>query len=148
MTSARTAQARKFIHRNRRVLGSISAALAVLLFFASLRSTPQVNATGGVVPTLKQGQVAVPVTLRSSAITAAVNIGDTVNLITAQTNGYPEVLTTGALVIDIPGAGGFSPTNSAVIVVAVDQNVGTELAAHVSPEVSIVVTQRGFGHSP
>jgi hypothetical protein len=93
-------------------------------------------------PTLEQGQVAVPVTLRSSAITAAVNIGDTVNLIAAQPNGYPQVLATGALIIDIPGAGGFSATNSAVIVVAVDQNIGNELAAHISPEVSVVVTQR------
>jgi hypothetical protein len=138
----RTAQLRKFLHRHRRVLGSISAALAVLLFFAALRSTPQVTATGEIIPTLNQDQVAVPVTLRSSAISAAVKIGDTVDLIAAQPNGFPQVLATGALIIDSPGAGGFSSTNSAVIVVAVDHRVGTELAAYISPDISVVVTQR------
>ena len=142
MAPGRTALIRKFTHRHRRVLGSVSAALAVLFLFVSLRSTPQVTASGGFLPSLEQGQVAVPVTLRSSAITAAVNIGDTLDLIAPGANGYPEVIATGALVIDIPGSGGFSSTNSAVIVVAVDHSVGTELAANISPDVSVVVTTR------
>ena len=142
MAPGRTALIRKFTHRHRRVLGSVSAALAVLFLFVSLRSTPQVTAGGGFLPSLEQGQVAVPVTLRSSAITAAVNIGDTLDLIAPGANGYPEVIATGALVIDIPGSGGFSSTNSAVIVVAVDHSVGTELAANISPDVSVVVTTR------
>jgi hypothetical protein len=91
---------------------------------------------------LEQDQVAVPVTLRSSAITAAVNIGDSVDLIAPGANGYPEVIAAGALVIDIPGSGGFSSTNSAVIVVAVDHSAGIELAANISPEISVVVTKR------
>lgn len=142
MAPGRTALIRKFTHRHRRVLGSVSAALAVLFLFVSLRSTPQVTAGGGFLPSLEQGQVAVPVTLRSSAITAAVNIGDTLDLIAPGANGYPEVIATGALVIDIPGSAGFSSTNSAVIVVAVDHSVGTELAANTSPDVSVVVTTR------
>lgn len=142
MAPTRTVLIRKFTHRHRRVLGSVSAALAVLLLFLSLRSTPQVSASGEFLPSLEQDQVAVPVTLRSSAITAAVNIGDTVDLIAPGANGYPEVIATGALVIDIPGSGGFSSTNSAVIVVAVDHSAGIELAANISPEISVVVTTR------
>ena len=142
MAPTRTALIRKFTHRHRRVLGSVSAALAVLLLFLSLRSTPQVSASGEFLPSLEQDLVAVPVTLRSSAITAAVNIGDTVDLIAPGANGYPEVIATGALVIDIPGSGGFSSTNSAVIVVAVDHSAGIELAANISPEISVVVTTR------
>ncbi len=142
MAPGRTALIRKFTHRHRRVLGSVSAALAVLFLFVSLRSTPQVSASGEFLPSLEQDQVAVPVTLRSSAITAAVNIGDTLDLIAPGAHGYPEVIATGALVIDIPGAGGFSSTNSAVIVVAVDHSVGTELAANISPDVSVVITNR------
>jgi hypothetical protein len=65
-----------------------------------------------------------------------------VDLIAPGANGYPEVIAAGALVIDIPGSGGFSSTNSAVIVVAVDHSAGIELAANISPEISVVVTKR------
>lgn len=142
MAFLKTAQVRKFIHRHRRLLGSVSASLAVLFLFVSLRSTPQATATGGVLASLNQGQVAVPVTLRSAAITASVKIGDTIDLIAPTTLGFPEVIAVGAVVIDIPGSGGFSSTNSAVIVVAVDHSAGMELAANISPEISVVVTKR------
>ena len=142
MTRERTALLKKFTHRHRRVLGSVSAALAVLFLFASLRSTPQATATSGLLPQLEEGQVAAPVTLRSSAITSAVKIGDIIDLVTVNDAGSAQLIASRATVIDIPGGGGFSPTSSAVIVVAIDHTEGTTLAANLSPDISFVVVER------
>ena len=132
---------KKYIYRHRRILGSLSAALAVLFLFFSLRSTPTAVVAGQSFGNIADGHVAVPVTLRSPGISAAVQVGDLIDLVVATENGIPRVIATTALVMNIPGAGGFSSTNSAVIVVSVPDSQGTALAAETSNDISFVIHQ-------
>ncbi len=89
---------------------------------------------------IADGHVAVPITLRSSGIGAAVHVGDHIDIVMATESGYPEVIARDARVIDIPGAGGF--TSSPIIVVSVPQAQGASLAAETSPDLSFVVVKR------
>lgn len=86
--------------------------------------------------------MAVPVTLRSSAISAAVNVGDTIDLVTSGDSGYPQVIAEDALVLKVPASDGFASQSSAVIVVAVSEGEGIGLAANNSADISYVVTAR------
>lgn len=86
--------------------------------------------------------MAVPVTLRSSAISAAVNVGDTIDLVTTGESGYPQVIAEDAVVLKIPASDGFASQSSAVIVVAVAESEGVGLAANNSADISYVVTAR------
>lgn len=133
---------RRFIYRRRRLLGSISAALSVLFLFLSLQSNPNSTPESGTdsLPAVESGFVAVPVTLRSSAISAAVNVGDTIDLVTSGESGYPQVIAEDAVVLKIPASDGFASQSSAVIVVAVAESEGIGLAANSSADISFVVT--------
>ena len=142
MALGRVERIRRFTYRHRQLLGSISAAFAVLFLFTSLRSTPTVDGVPSVAPALAANQVAVPITLRSTAITSAVRMGDTVDIVSTNAAGSPELLAGNATVIDIPGGGGFTPTQSAVIVVGVDQSAGLALATNLSPHLSLIIHSR------
>ena len=144
MIDSALSRIRKFIYRRRRLLGSISAALSVLLLFTSLQSSPgstPVSASDSL-PDLQSGFVAVPVTLRSSAISVAVNVGDTIDLVTLGESGYPQVIAEEAVVLKVPASDGFASQSSAVIVVAVAASEGIGLAANNSADISYVVTAR------
>lgn len=136
---------KKFTHRHRRLLGSISAGLAILILFASLR-TPSTSADGSTgstaQPRLAIGQVAVPITLTSSALSSTLRVGDQLDIVVPAESGYPRTLARDARVIDLPGGQGFSATSSAVIVVAVSSDDGYALAAHQNPPLAVVITQR------
>lgn len=135
---------RKFIHRRRRILGSVCAALSVLFLFASLQSnsgaTPVTTQLGS--PGLEAGYVAVPVTLASSAISSVLNVGDTIDLVTPGEGGYPRVIAQKVVVLRVPASGGFSSQSSSVILVSVAEGQGSGLAANTSENVSFVLRGR------
>ena len=140
MAREQTQRVKRYVFRHRRILGSISAALAVIFLFISLRASPTPVIAGQASQEIADGHVAVPITLRSSGIGAAVQVGDHIDIVMATESGYPEVIARNALVIDIPGAGGF--TSSPIIVVSVPQAQGASLAAETSPDLSFVVVKR------
>jgi len=139
------AKSKKFLHRHRRILGSISAGLAILILFTSLRTSPtasDASTTSAAQPQLAIGQVAVPITLTSSALSSALRVGDLLDIVVPSESGYPRTLARDASIIDLPGGQGFSATSSAVIVVAVTSSEGYTLAAHQNPPLAVVITQR------
>lgn len=144
MIGNRLSEVKKFIHRRRRLLGSVCAALSVLFLFASLQS----NTGAAPVTTqldyqdLQSGFVAVPVTLASSAISSALNVGDTIDLVTADQGGYPKVIAKNVVVLGVPDSGGFSSQSSSVILVSVAEDLGAGLAANTSEDVSFVLRGR------
>ena len=136
------AKIKKFTHRRRRVLGSVSAGLAVLILFASLRTSPPAALGVEALPQLGVGQVAVPITLTSSALSSSLRVGDKLDIVVPSESGYPRTLARDTRVIDLPGGQGFSATASAVIVVAVTSEEGYALAAHQNPPLAVVITER------
>ena len=144
MIGNRLSEVKKFIHRRRRLLGSVCAALSVLFLFASLQS----NTGAAPVTTqlayqdLQSGFVAVPVTLASSAISSALNVGDTIDLVTPGEGGYPKVIAQKVVVLRVPDSGGFSSQSSSVILVSVADDQGAGLAANISEDVSFVLRGR------
>jgi hypothetical protein len=136
------ARIKKFTHRHRRIIGSLSAGLAVLILFASLRTSPPAALGVESLPQLGVGQVAVPITLTSSALSSSLRLGDQLDIVVPGESSYSRTLARNARVIDLPGGQGFSATASAVIVVAVTSSEGYALAAHQNPPLAVVITQR------
>jgi hypothetical protein len=129
-------------NRHRRILGSISAALAVLLIFGSMSAPAPASGPDEIVAGLVEGFVAVPVTLRSAAIASAVRVGDNIDLVVPSENGTPRVIATNAAVLDLPNASGFGSPTSTVILVSVEKWQSVALAAEDSDAISLVINSR------
>lgn len=133
---------RTLLNRHRRILGSVSAALAVLLIFGSMSTPAPANGPDYIVSGLPEGFVAVPVTLRSAAIASAVRVGDTIDLVAPSETGAPRVIALDAAVLDLPNASGFGSPTSTVILVSVATWQGAALAAEDSDQISLVIKSR------
>ena len=133
---------RTLVNRHRRILGSISAALAVLLIFGSMSAPAPATGPDRIVAGLPEGFVAVPVTLRSAAIASAVRVGDKIDLVVPSETGTPQVIALNAAVLDLPDASGFGSPTSTVILVSVQAWQGAALAAEDSDEISLVINSR------
>jgi hypothetical protein len=133
---------RTLLNRHRRILGSICAALAVLLIFGSMSAPAPATGPDHIVAGLPEGFVAVPVTLRSAAIASAVRVGDTIDLVAPSETGTPRVIALDATVLDLPNASGFASPTSTVILVSVAAWQGAALAAEHSDQISLVIKTR------
>ncbi len=133
---------RTLLNRHRRILGSLSAAAAVLLLFGSMSAPAPASGPDVVVTGLPEGFVAVPVTLRSAAIASAVHVGDNIDLVLPSETGAPRVIATSAVVLDLPTASGFGSPTSTVILVSVEKWQSTALAAEDSTQISLVINSR------
>lgn len=133
---------RTLANRHRRILGSVSAALAVLLVFGSMSAPAPASGPDRIVAGLPDGFVAVPVTLRSAAIAAAVQVGDQIDLVVPSETGTPRVIALNAAVLDLPNASGFGSPTSTVILVSVETWQGAALAAEDSDQISVVINSR------
>ena len=121
-------------NRHRRILGSASAALAVLLVFGSMTAPAPAS--------LPKGSGAVPVTLRSAAIARSVRVGDNIDLVVPSESGVPTVIATNAAVLDLPDSSGFGSPTSTVILVSVEKWQSAALAAESSTQISLVINSR------
>ncbi len=130
------------LNRHRRILGSVSAALAVLLIFGSLSAPAPASGPDVIVAGLPEGEVAVPVTLRSAAIASSVRVGDNIDLVVPGETGTPRVIATNAAVLDLPNASGFGSPTSTVILVSVEKWQSAALAAEDSTQISLVINSR------
>ncbi len=130
------------LNRHRRILGSVTAALAVLLIFGSLSAPAPASGPGVIVAGLPEGEVAVPVTLRSAAIASSVRVGDNIDLVVPSETGTPRVIATNAAVLDLPNASGFGSPTSTVILVSVEKWQSAALAAEDSTQISLVINSR------
>lgn len=133
---------RTLANRHRRILGSVSAALAVLLVFGAMSAPAPASGPDRIVAGLPDGFVAVPVTLRSAAIAAAVQVGDQIDLVVPSETGIPRVIALNAAVLDLPNASGFGSPSSTVILVSVETWQGAALAAEDSDQISLVINSR------
>jgi hypothetical protein len=133
---------RTLANRHRRILGSVSAALAVLLIFGSMSAPAPARGPDLIVAGLPEGFVAVPVTLRSAAIASAVRIGDKIDLVVPSETDTPQVIALDATVLDLPDASGFGSPTSTVILVSVQAWQGAALAAEDSDQISLVINTR------
>lgn len=133
---------RTLLNRHRRILGSVSAALAVLLIFGSMSTPAPASGPDQIVAGLSEGFVAVPVTLRSAAIASAVRVGDKIDLVVPSETGTPRVIALDASVIDLPNASGFGSPTSNVILVSVEKWQSAALAAEDSDQISLVINSR------
>lgn len=133
---------RTLANRHRRILGSVSAALALLLVFGSMSAPAPASGPDRIVAGLPDGFVAVPVTLRSAAIAAAVQVGDQIDLVVPSETGTPRVIALNAAVLDLPNASGFGSPTSTVILVSVETWQGAALAAEDSDQISLVINSR------
>lgn len=133
---------RTLANRHRRILGSVSAALALLLVFGSMSAPAPASGPDRIVAGLPDGFVAVPVTLRSAAIAAAVQVGDQIDLVVPSETGTPRVIALNAAVLDLPNASGFGSPSSTVILVSVETWQGAALAAEDSDQISVVINSR------
>ncbi len=130
------------LNRHRRILGSVTAALAVLLIFGSLSAPAPASGPDVIVAGLPEGEVAVPVTLRSAAIASSVRVGDNIDLVVPSETGTPRVIATNAAVLDLPNASGFVSPTSTVILVSVEKWQSAALAAEDSTQISLVINSR------
>ncbi len=130
------------LNRHRRILGSVTAALAVLLIFGSLSAPAPASGPDVIVAGLPEGEVAVPVTLRSAAIASSVRVGDNIDLVVPGETGTPRVIATNAAVLDLPNASGFGSPTSTVILVSVEKWQSAALAAEDSTQISLVINSR------
>ncbi len=130
------------LNRHRRIFGSVTAALAVLLIFGSLSAPAPASGPDVIVAGLPEGEVAVPVTLRSAAIASSVRVGDNIDLVVPSETGTPRVIATNAAVLDLPNASGFGSPTSTVILVSVEKWQSAALAAEDSTQISLVINSR------
>ncbi len=130
------------LNRHRRILGSVTAALAVLLIFGSMSAPAPASGPDVIVAGLPEGEVAVPVTLRSAAIASSVRVGDNIDLVIPSETGTPRVIATNAAVLDLPNASGFGSPTSTVILVSVEKWQSAALAAEDSTQISLVINSR------
>lgn len=137
-----TLRIRTQLNRHRRILGSASAALAVLLVFGSMTAPASASGPDVNVASLPKGSVAVPVTLRSAAIARSVRVGANIDLVVPSESGVPSVIATNAAVLDLPDSSGFGSPTSTVILVSVEKWQSARLAAEGSTQISLVINSR------
>lgn len=130
------------LNRHSRILGSASAALAVLLVFGSMTAPAPASGPDVNVATLPKGSVAVPVTLRSAAIARSVRVGDHIDLIVPSESGVSSIIATNAAVLDLPDSSGFGSPTSTVILVSVEKWQSAALAAESFTQISLVIDSR------
>ena len=130
------------LNRHRRIFGSASGAVAVLLVFGSMTAPVPVRGPNEIVATLPKGSVAVPVTLRSAAIARSVRVRDNIDLVVPSESGVPTVIATNAAVLDLPDSSGFGSPTSTVILVSVEKWQSAALAAASSTQISFVINSR------
>lgn len=118
------------IRRHRRLIAAILGGVGVLLALGSLRAPPPIAIAPpdqGISRSLQAGEVAVPVELTSPAFASALRAGDLVDLISTNSDGVTSTLATSARILTVPTNTGLS--SSAVLVVAVREEIGTTLAS-------------------
>jgi hypothetical protein len=147
--AARFPKIARVSRRHRRVIAAAVAGLGVLFALASLQQSPPPQvllSESRIADTLLSGEVAVPVILTSPSSASVLNVGDLIDLVGTTPEGAPEVLATSARVLRIPITTGAS--NPSVLVVAVDQSIGTTLALSSTINSGVAVIIRGTSTSP
>jgi len=129
--------------RHRRGLAALLAGAGVLFALGSLRGAPGVPVTdlADTAPTLRTGEVAVPVTLASSAIAAVLSPGDVVDLVAAPdaVTSDPTVLAVGARVLDSAASAGFGASASAVVLLAVPREAALDVSTSIDRTLTVIV---------
>ena len=132
------------LRRHRRIVAATVAGLGVLFALTSLQQSPAPPALlsdNRISDNLQAGEVAVPVTLTSASSASALSVGDLIDLVGTTPDGDPEVLATSARVLRIPITTAVS--NPSVLVVAVNQSIGTTLALSSTKNSGVAVIIRG-----
>lgn len=124
---------RNTITRKRRLAAALLAGFGVLLLATTLRSPAAVPLKDTAAhDALLAGEVAVPVVVSPGVVIGALSPGMTIDLIG---DGHA---TRQARILRIP-ASGFGPTSDAVVVVAVPESQGLNLASHASAGLSVII---------
>ena len=142
--AARFPKVARALRRHRRIVAATVAGLGVLSALTALQESPAPTvllSENRISDSLRTGEVAVPVTLTSPSSASALSIGDLIDLVATTPEGAPEVLATSARVLRIPMSTGAS--NSSILVVAVDQSLGTTLALSSAINGGVAVIIRG-----
>ena len=142
--AARFPKIARVLRRHRRIVAATVAGFGVLFALTSLQQEPAppvLLSDTRISDNLRSGEVAVPVTLTSPSSASALSVGDLIDLVGTTPEGAPEVLATSARVLRIPVATGVS--SPSVLVVAVDQSIGTTLALSSTINSGVAVIIRG-----
>lgn len=142
--AARFPKVARALRRHRRIVSASVAGLGVLFALTSLQQSPAppvLLSDNRISDNLQPGEVAVPVTLTSASSASALSVGDLIDLVGTTPEGDPEVLATSARVLRIPITTGVS--NPSVLVVAVNQSIGTTLALSSTKNSGVAVIIRG-----
>ena len=142
--AARFPKITRALRRHRRIVAATVAGLGVLSALTSLQQSPEPTvllSANRISDSLRTSEVAVPVTLSSPASASVLRIGDLIDLVATTPEGAPEVLATSARVLRVPVAAGVS--DSSILVVAVDQTLGTTLALSSATNSGVAVIIRG-----
>jgi len=142
--AARFPRIARALRRYRRIVAATVAGLGVLFALTSLQQSPAPSvllSDNRISDNLQPGEVAVPVTLTSASSASVLSVGDLIDLVGTTPEGDPEVLATSARVLRIPITTGVS--NPSVLVVAVNQSIGTTLALSSTKNSGVAVIIRG-----
>jgi hypothetical protein len=142
--AARSPRIARVLRRHRRIVAATVAGFGVLFALTSLQQAPAppvLLSDHRISDNLQSGEVAVPVTLTSPSSASALSVGDLIDLVGTTPEGAPEVLATSARVLRIPVNTGVS--SPSVLVVAVDQSIGTTLALSSTINSGVAVIIRG-----
>jgi hypothetical protein len=142
--AARFPKIARVLRRHRRIVAATVAGVGVLFALTSLQQSPAPSvllSDNRISDNLHSGEVAVPVTLTSPSSASALSVGDLIDLVGTTPEGEPEVLATSARVLRIPITTGLS--NPSVLVVAVNQSIGTTLALSSTENGGVAVIIRG-----
>jgi hypothetical protein len=147
--AARFPKFARVLRHHRRIVAATVAGLGVLFALTSLQQSPVPPvplSENRISDGLQSGEVAVPVTLTSPSSASALSVGDLIDLVGTTSEGAPEVLATSARVLRIPINTGVS--NPSVLVVAVDQSIGTTLALSSTINSGVAVIIRSTSTRP
>ncbi|MEY4137284.1 MAG: hypothetical protein RL205_1412 [Actinomycetota bacterium] len=114
------------IRRHRRIVAAVLAGVAVLIIVSSLPHGSAVSATTDT-RVLAPGEVAIPVTLGSKAVTAALHSGDDVSVVVVNDDGLSSIVAESARVLEADSGSGFGSSEAAVTL-AVDEGSALRLA--------------------
>lgn len=142
--AARFPKIDRALRRHRRIVAASAAGLGMLFALTSLQQSsapPELLSVNRISDNLQSGEVAVPVTLTSPSSASALSVGDLIDLVGTTPEGDAEVLATSARVLRIPISTGVS--SPSVLVVAVNQSIGTTLALSSTINSGVAVIIRG-----
>ena len=127
--------------------------MAALFALTALRAPATSSVVSTVPPDpaqVRAGEVAVPVTLASSAIAAVLDVGDIVDLVAVRDAGTSEVIASGARVVQRSASGGgLASSSGALIVVAVEEEVAVPLAVSSTQDtITVVISEAAARHQP